>query len=56
MKAAIEKFLGYLQIVRNASPHTLRSYRADLEQFREYLSPPGAQEVALGEIDHRMIR
>src|SRR3972149_8297541 len=56
MKAAIEKFLGSLQIVRNASPHTLRSYRADLEQFREYLSPPGAQEVALGEIDHRMIR
>ena len=56
MKAAIEKFLGYLQIVRNASPHTLRSYRADLEQFREYLSPPGAQEVALREIDHRMIR
>jgi integrase/recombinase XerC len=56
MKAAIEKFLGYLKAVRNASPHTLRSYRADLEQFREYLSPPGAQQVRLGEIDHRMIR
>ena len=43
-------------MVRNASPHTLRSYRSDLEQFREYLSPPGAQEVPLREIDHRMIR
>jgi len=56
MKAAIGKFLGYLQIVRNASPHTLRSYRADLEQFREYLSPPEGQEIPLQEIDHRMIR
>ena len=56
MKSAIGKFLGYLQTVRNASPHTLRSYRADLEQFREFLSPPGAQAVLLREIDHRMIR
>jgi integrase/recombinase XerC len=56
MKKAIERFLAYLQIVRNASPHTLRSYRNDLSQFREYLSPPGAPEVPLHEIDHRMIR
>jgi len=56
MKVAIGKFLGYLQTVRNASPHTLRSYRADLEQFREFLSPPEAQAVLLREIDHRMIR
>ncbi len=56
MKIAIEKFLAYLQIVRNASPHTLRSYRSDLEQFREYLTPPGAQEILLREIDHRVIR
>jgi integrase/recombinase XerC len=56
MKTAIEKFLMYLHAVRNASPHTIRSYRNDLEQFREYLSPPGAPEVQLREIDHRMIR
>src|ERR1700674_5423709 len=56
MKTAIEKFLQYLQVVRNASPHTIRSYRADLEQFREYLSPPGAPEVQLRDVDHRMIR
>jgi integrase/recombinase XerC len=56
MKVAIGKFLGYLQAVRNASPHTLRSYRTDLEQFREYLSPPGAPEVPLREINHRIIR
>jgi integrase/recombinase XerC len=56
MKATIEKFLGYLQSVRNASPHTLRSYRVDLEQFRAYLSLPESQEIPLREIDHRMIR
>jgi integrase/recombinase XerC len=56
MKSAIEQFLAYLKAVRNASPHTIRSYRNDLGQFREYLSPPGAPEVQLREIDHRMIR
>ena len=56
MKTAIEKFLQYLKAVRNASPHTIRSYRSDLEQFRQYLSPPGAPEVRLSEIDHRVIR
>ena len=40
MGPAIEKFLGYLRSVRNASPNTLRGYRADLEQFLAYLSPP----------------
>jgi integrase/recombinase XerC len=56
MKTAIEKFLQYLQAVRNASPHTLRNYRSDLEQFCAYLSPPGAQEIQLRQIDHRIIR
>jgi len=56
MKNAIEKFLAYLRVVRNASPHTLRSYRNDLRQFLEYLSPPGAPEVSLQGIDHRVIR
>src|SRR4051812_10084031 len=56
MKSAVEKFLQYLQAVRNASPHTLRSYSSDLEQFCEYLSPPDAPAVQLREIDHRVIR
>ena len=46
MKAAIEKFLDYLRSVRNASPHTLRSYETDLEQFLAYLSPPEAPAAA----------
>src|SRR5262245_36818300 len=56
MKTAIERYLAYLKAVRNASPNTLRSYRNDLGQFLEYLSPPGAPQVQLKEIDHRIIR
>jgi integrase/recombinase XerC len=33
----IERFIQYLQFERNASPHTLRNYRSDLEQFHDFL-------------------
>ncbi len=56
MKAAIEKFLHYLQNVRYASPYTLLSYQTDLEQFLEYLTPPGGKRVPLAGVDHRLIR
>ncbi len=32
-----EKFLTYLTAVRNASPHTIRNYRMDLESFAGFL-------------------
>ena len=32
-----EKFLTYLTAVRNASPHTIRNYRMDLEAFAGFL-------------------
>jgi len=56
MQAAIDKFLNYLHSVRNSSPNTLRSYRTDLERFRAYLSPPGAEPAKVQQIDHRVIR
>jgi integrase/recombinase XerC len=56
MKDAIERFLRHLRDERNASPHTLKNYASDLEQFLFYLSPPGKKPPALGRIDHRMIR
>jgi integrase/recombinase XerC len=42
LSTAIERYLAELRI-RNASPHTLRNYASDLEQFVGYFSPPGAQ-------------
>jgi len=56
MKTAIEKYLEYLRCVRNASPHTVRSYASDLRQFLAFLSPPGAQAPAVAQIDHHLIR
>ena len=52
----IEKFVGYLQYERNASPNTLRDYRFDVEQFREFLTPPGEPTLPLDQVDHRVIR
>src|SRR6267154_791346 len=56
MKAAIAKYLEYLQSVKNSSPHTILNYRRDLEQFLAYLSPPGARPPALTGVAHLMIR
>jgi len=60
MQAAIEKFLTYLRDERNASPHTLRNYRGDLQRFRAYLAIPDrkgrVQEPRLDEVDHLVLR
>lgn len=37
MKELIEKFRDHLRVERNASPHTLRGYLADLRQFQAFL-------------------
>jgi integrase/recombinase XerC len=56
----IEKFLEYLRFQRNASPHTLRNYASDLQQFFSYLTvtPEGKPRPApeLGQIDNLTIR
>jgi integrase/recombinase XerC len=56
MKSAVSQFLNYLRSVRNASPHTLRSYENDLSQFLAFLTPPGTETPALGDVTHLMIR
>ena len=56
MKSAVGQFLNYLRSVRNASPHTLRSYETDLSQFIAFLTPPGIETPALADVTHLMIR
>lgn len=49
MKKNIDQFLRYLEIERNASSHTLRAYRKDLESFATYVQKkPSA--VDMGDI------
>ena len=56
----IDKFLEYLRFQRNASPHTLRSYTSDLQQFLSHLThtPEGEPRPApeLEQIDNLTIR
>jgi tyrosine recombinase XerC len=40
------EFLDYLTSVRNASPHTIRCYRADLVEFIAYLDARGVKRFA----------
>jgi integrase/recombinase XerC len=56
MKSAVHQFLNYLRSVRNASPHTLRSYESDLGQFLTFLTPPGTETPPLQDITHLLIR
>ena len=49
MDELIERYVNYLQNERNASPHTIRNYRSDLAQFRDFLTkgkPDARVEVA----------
>jgi integrase/recombinase XerC len=56
MDSAVKQFLIYLRSVRNASPHTIRSYDNDLGQFLTFLTPPGTAMPSPQEITHLMIR
>jgi integrase/recombinase XerC len=56
MKSEVQQFLKYLQSVRNASPHTLRSYQNDLNQFLTFLTPPGVETPRIQDVTHLMIR
>lgn len=56
MNDVIERFIGYLRYEKNASPCTIREYRRDVTQFRDFLTPPGDKTLPLHEIDHKVIR
>jgi len=52
---AIHRYLDSLHQA-NASPHTLRNYSADLSQFADYFSPPGADPPPPAQIDSLQLR
>jgi len=53
--AAIDVYLTDLRL-QNASPHTLRNYASDLQQFALYFSPPGQHPPAPAEFTVLQIR
>jgi integrase/recombinase XerC len=57
MDELIERYLRYLQYERNASPHTLRNYRSDLWQFRDFLAQgQPSKSVTVASVDAVRIR
>jgi integrase/recombinase XerC len=55
LATAIGRYLADLRL-QNASPHTLRNYASDLEQFSGYFSPPGQHPPAPAEFTVLQIR
>src|SRR5262245_27906947 len=56
MHAAVESFLCYLRVERNASELTLKSYREDLAALEAYLSEVCGQAPEPGEITTVLLR
>jgi tyrosine recombinase XerC len=53
MKKELDEFLAYLRHERNASPHTISSYRIDLTQLSRYLE---GRKIKLGLVDNVILR
>ncbi|HSE32293.1 MAG TPA: tyrosine recombinase XerC [Pyrinomonadaceae bacterium] len=61
MEQLVNQFLEHLRFERNVSPHTLRNYRIDLEQFVEHLAGSASSDKkrttpSIEQIDHLTIR
>jgi integrase/recombinase XerC len=56
MRAATAAFLRHLVRERNASPHTVRAYGEDLQQFSSYMREALGREPRPEDADHVLIR
>lgn len=60
MQEYLDQFTEHLTYERNVSPHTLRNYQSDLQQFYDWVAPPDAngkrRHVDIHQIDNITIR
>jgi len=50
----IDKFLNYITIEKNYSPHTITNYKTDLTEFDEFLKSRGGKDIK--DIDYFLLR
>lgn len=53
-----DKFIQYIQFEKRYSPHTVSAYKSDLEQFINFLNPPGTEPSVTvpSDITHHDVR
>lgn len=51
MNPRLQKFLSYLEIEKNYSPHTLLNYKLDIKEFQRL-----SQETAIDKVDYPLLR
>ncbi|MBA7568955.1 MAG: tyrosine recombinase XerC [Dehalococcoidia bacterium] len=54
MQKIFDRYIQYLEAERNASPYTIRNYRADLADFFKFLK--GTELTLLNEVDRHVLR
>ena len=54
MREPVTAFLRHLEVERHSSPHTVRAYRRDLDDWIGFMAPPSRHDAAAA-IDQRVV-